>query len=377
MSRRILVGLFGLMAILLVAPMTVGQEQGPAEPAYLNIKVPATAKLEIQGRLTQQTGELRRFVSPPLTGGKKYTYTVKASWKGADGKEIIRSEDVQVFPGKPIDIDLLTAKKEDKTNAPAAATKPAEAVKTESGKTVDVVKGSGSPKAADTVKTAPPAAGAGLPPLTGTDTKAAAPNKTGAVAPAVIKPDTAAPAATTKPAETTKPPETTAADDKDRRPDVIYVPTPHEVVAKMLELADVKKDDVLFDLGCGDARIPITASRKFGCKTMGFDIDPDRIKDSNENLKKEKKEVQDLVKIEKKDIFTLDLSKANVITLYLLPDLNVKLIPQLEKLKPGSRIVSHDFDMRGVKPDKVVEVEGPSRKHTIYLWTVPLKKEKE
>jgi len=87
--------------------------------------------------------------------------------------------------------------------------------------------------------------------------------------------------------------------------------------------------------------------------------------------------VGDLVKIEQKDIFTLDLSEANVITLYLLPSLNVKLIPQLEKLKPGSRIVSHDFDMKGVKPDQVVELKSEDgySQHTVYLWTTPLKKE--
>jgi uncharacterized protein (TIGR03000 family) len=164
---------------------------------------------------------------------------------------------------------------------------------------------------------------------------------------------------------------------QDREPDVIYVPTPQDVVDKMLELANVKKDDVVWDLGCGDGRIPVTAAKKYGCKAMGFDIDPERIKDSLANVEKNK--VKDLVTIEKKDIFTLDLSKGpTVVTLYLLPDLNVKLIPQLEKLPKGARIVSHDFDMKGVTPDKVVKVtpKGDNeREHTIYLWTVPLKKE--
>jgi uncharacterized protein (TIGR03000 family) len=167
---------------------------------------------------------------------------------------------------------------------------------------------------------------------------------------------------------------------EEKRPDVVYVPTPQAVVDKMLEMAEVTKKDIVWDLGCGDARIPVTAAKKFGCKARGFDVDPDRIKDSNENVKKNK--VEDLVKIEQKDIFTLDLSKEpTVITLYLLPRLNVKLIPQLEKLPKGSRIVSHDFDMEGVKPDKVVTMKakddrGNENEHTIYLWTVPLKKEK-
>lgn len=162
-----------------------------------------------------------------------------------------------------------------------------------------------------------------------------------------------------------------------REPDVVFVPTPQKVVDKMLELAKVKKDDLVYDLGCGDGRIVVTAAKKYGCRAIGYDISPKRVKESLENVKKNN--VGNLVRIEQQDIFTLDLSKANVITLYLLPSLNVKLIPQLEKLKPGSRIVSHDFDMKGVKPDKVVTI--PDEKddygdHTIYLWTTPLKKEK-
>ena len=161
---------------------------------------------------------------------------------------------------------------------------------------------------------------------------------------------------------------------ENRTPDVIFVPTPQEAVDKMLELAEVKKDDLLYDLGCGDGRIVVTAAQKYGCKAIGYDIDPQRVKESLENV--EKKNVGHLVTIEQKDIFTLDLSKANVITLYLLPSLNVKLIPQLEKLKPGSRIVSHDFDMEGVEPDKVVEITSSENnvEHKIYLWTSPLKK---
>jgi len=160
-----------------------------------------------------------------------------------------------------------------------------------------------------------------------------------------------------------------------RKPDVIYVPTPQEVVDKMLELAEVKKDDLVYDLGCGDGRIVVTAAKKYGCRGVGYDINPKRIKESLNNV--EKNNVRDLVRIKQEDIFTLDLSEANVITLYLLPSLNVKLIPQLEKLKPGSRIVSHDFDMKGVTPDKVVKINSDNEysDHTIYLWTTPLKKE--
>jgi len=160
-------------------------------------------------------------------------------------------------------------------------------------------------------------------------------------------------------------------------PDVVFVATPQEVVDKMLELAKVKKGDLVYDLGCGDGRIVVTAAKKYGCKAVGYEINPLQVKESLENVEKNK--VGHLVTIEEKDIFTLDLSKATVITLYLLPDLNVKLIPQLEKLKPGSRIVSHDFDMKGVKPDKLLKLTSNKDRfeHKIYLWTTPLKKRKE
>jgi precorrin-6B methylase 2 len=157
--------------------------------------------------------------------------------------------------------------------------------------------------------------------------------------------------------------------------DVIFVPTPQDVVEKMLELAEVKKSDLVYDLGCGDGRIVVTAAKKYGCNAVGYDLDPQRVKESLENV--QKNQVGHLVRIEQRDIFTLDLSQANVVTLYLLPSLNVKLIPQLEKLKPGSRIVSHNFAMEAVMPDKEVTLtsQDDNSEHTIYLWTAPLKKE--
>jgi hypothetical protein len=159
-----------------------------------------------------------------------------------------------------------------------------------------------------------------------------------------------------------------------KSPDVIYVPTPQPVVDKMLELAKVKKSDVVYDLGCGDGRIVVTAAKRYGARAYGFDVDPARVAEARENVKANK--VEDLVTIEQKDIFTLDLSPASVVTLYLLPELNVRLIPQLEALKPGSRVVSHDFDMQGVTPVKHLSLkpEPGARDHEIYLWTLPLKK---
>ncbi|GIW82294.1 MAG: hypothetical protein KatS3mg105_4101 [Gemmatales bacterium] len=145
----------------------------------------------------------------------------------------------------------------------------------------------------------------------------------------------------------------------------------------MLEVAKVTKNDIVYDLGCGDGRIVVTAAKKFGCKAYGFDVDPKRIKESLDNVKKNR--VEQLVTIKQQDIFTLDLSKASVVTLYLLPSLNVKLIPQLKKLKPGSRIVSHDFDMAGVEPDEGFPITMKSNgiEHMIYRWTAPIKVKKE
>jgi SAM-dependent methyltransferase len=161
----------------------------------------------------------------------------------------------------------------------------------------------------------------------------------------------------------------------ERTPDVVYVPTPQPVVDRMLQMAKVKKDDVVYDLGCGDGRIVVTAAKRYGVRAFGFDIDPQRVAEAKANVKAAN--VEDLVTIEQKDIFTLDLSPASVVTLYLLPKLNVRLIPQLEQLKPGSRIVSHDFNMEGIKPLQHVTLRpvGESENHAIYLWKTPLVRE--
>jgi hypothetical protein len=162
--------------------------------------------------------------------------------------------------------------------------------------------------------------------------------------------------------------------------DVWFEPSPPPVVEAMLKLANVQTGDVVFDLGSGDGRICIAAAKKYKARAYGYEINADLVQESLENVRKNK--VQDLVTIERRNIFKVDLSGADVVTLWLLPVLNVKLIPQLEKMKPGSRIVSCDFDMCDVvKPDKVIEVEVKredwfgSRKYTIYLWKTPLKKD--
>jgi ribosomal protein L11 methylase PrmA len=154
-----------------------------------------------------------------------------------------------------------------------------------------------------------------------------------------------------------------------QQPDVIYVPTPHEVVDDMLRLANVGKGDVLYDLGSGDGRIAIAAAKKYGIRAVGIDIDPDRIKEATANAKKAG--VEKLVQFRQEDLFKADFREATVITLYLLPDLNVKLRPKLwNEMKPGTRIVSHQFDMGTWKPEKRLESNG----RTVYFWTVPKKK---
>jgi ribosomal protein L11 methylase PrmA len=130
---------------------------------------------------------------------------------------------------------------------------------------------------------------------------------------------------------------------------------------------------VVYDLGCGDGRIVVAAAKKYGCRAVGFDLDRRCLRQARELVKQEKAEA--LVRIEEKDLFTVDLRGADVVTLYLSPTLNAKLLPQLEKMKPGSRIVSHAFAMPGAAPDKVVTVtseeDGLVRK--LYRWTTPWK----
>lgn len=155
-----------------------------------------------------------------------------------------------------------------------------------------------------------------------------------------------------------------------REPDVVYVPTPPEVVDRMLAIANVNRNDVLYDLGSGDGRIPVTAAQRFNIRATGIDINPQRIREANANA--QQAGVTDRVRFLNQDLFTSNFSDATVVTLYLLPQLNVKLRPQLfQQLKPGTRIVSHDFDMGEWKPDRTEQVEANGRTHTIYFWTVP------
>jgi len=159
-----------------------------------------------------------------------------------------------------------------------------------------------------------------------------------------------------------------------RTPDVVYVGTPYDVVSEMLHIAQVTKDDLVVDLGCGDARMLVLAAQKYGSRGIGYDIDPDMVWASRRNV--EKNNVADLVQIIQADIFTVDISKADVLLIYLLPEMNLKLIPQLESLKPGSRLVFHNYELGGIVPEKKVKVisNEDNSIHTLYLYTTPLKR---
>ncbi|MBI1892899.1 MAG: class I SAM-dependent methyltransferase [Candidatus Rokubacteria bacterium] len=151
-----------------------------------------------------------------------------------------------------------------------------------------------------------------------------------------------------------------------------FVPSPQGVVDTMLRLAEVKKDDVLYDLGSGDGRIVIAAAKKYGARAVGFEIDDQLIAQSRENARKEG--VAHLVEFRKQDAMTVDLAPATVVTLYLLPESNMALRPRiLSQLRPGARVVSHDYHMDDWPPQRVQEVREPDRiheVHTIYMWRI-------
>ncbi len=164
---------------------------------------------------------------------------------------------------------------------------------------------------------------------------------------------------------------------QDRTPDVVYVGTPYDVVSMMLKLARVTKEDVVYDLGCGDGRMVVLAAEKYGCRGVGYDIDPERVAAARENVRRNR--VGHLVTILQQDLFTLDFSTADVLSLYLLPEINEKLLPQFEKLKPGSRLIFHDYGLPEMEADKEVHVisSEDNASHTLYLYTAPLKRLKK
>ena len=162
-----------------------------------------------------------------------------------------------------------------------------------------------------------------------------------------------------------------------REPDVPYVPTTEQAVEEMLKLADVKKSDVLYDLGCGDGRIVIAAAKKYGARGVGIDINPVRIQEAKENAKRAG--VEHLVRFEENDLFKADIREATVVSLFLLPNINLKLRPKLmQDLKPGTRVVSNTFDMGDWKADKESSLADSdesysSLSHKFFLWVIPAK----
>lgn len=161
--------------------------------------------------------------------------------------------------------------------------------------------------------------------------------------------------------------------DRFRSPDVPFTPTPSPIVDRMLALAELGSDDVLFDLGSGDGRIVIAAGAHYGARAVGVEIDPDLVISSRENVAE--KGLDDRVSIEHADVFSVDLSRADAITLFLSAEMNKRLVPQLQALKPGVRIVSHTYDLPGVVPEKSVRfhlqgVDGPE--YALFMWRTPL-----
>lgn len=155
-----------------------------------------------------------------------------------------------------------------------------------------------------------------------------------------------------------------------RKPDVIYYPTPPETVTEMLRMAQIKKGDVLYDLGSGDGRIPIAAATQYGIRAVGIEIDPKLVTEAEENARQAN--VSQLVRFRNEDMFRVNYSEATIVTLYLSEKLNLLLRPKLlSELRPGSRIPSHDFRMGDWKPEQTVRVPWGKLYRTVYLWTVP------
>ena len=158
-----------------------------------------------------------------------------------------------------------------------------------------------------------------------------------------------------------------------RVPDAVYVGTPYDIISMMLQMAEVKTSDLVYDLGCGDARMLVLAAQKYGAHGVGYEIDPELVIRSRQNVSKNN--VQDLVKIIQADIFTLDLGNVDVMPLYLNPDMLVRLMPQVKKMKPGSRLVLHEYGLPApYKPDKTITVVSneDNAERRLMLYTIPL-----
>jgi uncharacterized protein (TIGR03000 family) len=318
-------------AVLVAAPVYLWAQPPGKSPILLYVTVPSDAKLAVNGVSVRQTGTERRLISPPIPIGEKGTYTLSLTYL-RDGKAITVEREIVVIGGEVARVDLTKAdpSTEQKRDEPRTIPIPhKEEPKVESAK--------GAPK-----------------------TVPMPPNKDEPK----VEPKKDAPP---------PPPKVDTPPKKEPKVDVPYIPTPQEMVEKMLEAAGVKEGDTVYDLGSGDGRIVITAAKRYQAKRgVGIELSADRVKLAKENA--EKTGVAKFVEFREGDVLKLkDLSDATVVTLQLLPEINEKLKPVLRKtLKPGSRVVSYDFDMgEDWKPDREVTVkDNGGREHTIYSWTI-------
>lgn len=159
-----------------------------------------------------------------------------------------------------------------------------------------------------------------------------------------------------------------------RMPDCVYVGTPYDVATKMVDMAGLKRGERVADPGCGDGRVLIAAARRYGCQGTGYELDPRLAAEARQIAKK--RGVSELVDIQIKDIFTVDYDQYDVVLMYLLPDMIARLLPEFEKLKPGSRLVAHDYGIRGIEPDRAVSFisNEDNVEHTVFLYTLPLRR---
>ncbi|HEV3143638.1 MAG TPA: TIGR03000 domain-containing protein [Gemmataceae bacterium] len=310
--------ILSIVTVLLFAFASASAQE--SQEANIRVYLPtADARLEVQGVMTKQEGVSRLFKSPGLTPGKSYVYDMKATWM-ENGKQLVREKSIRVMAGMTTEVDFRMGEAL-VVNVPPVLINP-EARPKPKPETKPEVKPEPKPEVKPEPKPGP--------------------NIEIAPAPAL-------------------------------KLDVPYVPSPEKVVDKMLEMAKVKEGDIVYDLGCGDGRIVITAVTKFKARRgVGIDLDPARIKESDENAKKAG--VADQVEFRQSDILKLtekDLSGATVVTLYLLPKVNDQLMPLLKKLKPGTRIVSHDFGIDDWKSDEQADVRIPDQaSHSVYMWIV-------
>ena len=349
--------LFSAAAAAVAAAGSTRAADPATAPATVTVTVPVGAALTVNGQRTAQMTAVRYFVSPPLPAGQSFSYTFQTSYT-QNGKTVSRARTVGVSAGATVLVDLLAAPE---VTPPPTASAPAEPYPLPNQ--FDIPKKKSSPPDRDTE------------PAPKTETK-----KKPAPPPAPVpeepkSPDQEEPAK--KPPAAAVPPEKKSPQPGKPAIEVPYVPTPEKVVSEMLKLAGVKSGDVVYDLGCGDGRITIAAVKDFHAqKGLGIDYNPKRVEESKAAAQKAGGDVAKSVEFKEGDVLKLtpkDFEGVDVVTLYLLPEVNDKLKPVLRKgLKPGARVVSHDFDMGDWKPEKTETVkDDEGTDHTIYLWTIP------